>query len=198
MAIDHIGGILFTEVEVLRMIGRLAFPIFAFQLAQGYIHTSNFKKYMFRIWIFALISQVPYMLAFDTYKLNIMFTFIISLFLIDKIAKKEYSWIFPIMVVPFIVDIDYGLYGILLPLGFYLARNKKIVAFFLTCLMVVVYALCMHQVITLYAILGIAIALYFPKQEIKLKMNRYFFYWFYPIHIAILFIIKMILLSLLV
>lgn len=190
MVIDHIGAIIYPDTELFRVIGRLAFPIFAYQLAQGYAHTSNYNKYMFRLWIFAIISQIPYTLAFDTLRLNVMFTFVIALFLIDKVAKKEYYWLFSVLALVYFVEIDYSLYGILLPVAFYIFKDKKMWAFILTSIMTVIYMLYLQQFIVVYALIGIAIALYLPRNEVKVKMNKYFFYWFYPIHISILFGIK--------
>ena len=56
MVIDHIGYALFPEVLLLRIIGRLSLPIFAFLVAEGYHYTRNIKQYMFRIFIFAIIK----------------------------------------------------------------------------------------------------------------------------------------------
>lgn len=197
MVIDHIGALMFTDVEILRMIGRLAFPIFAYQLAQGYRYTSNVNKYMFRLWVFALISQIPFSLAFDTFKLNIMFTFLVSLFLIDKIAKKEYYWLFFVLAIPYFVPIEFSWYGVVLPVVFYLAKDNKAIALALSVALTVLYMVFNHYFIAVYAILGAFIALYFPKHELNIKMNKYFFYWFYPVHLAVLFLIKMILIQLL-
>ena len=63
MLIDHIGGFLIPECSTLfRIIGRIAFPIFAFSLAQGFIKTSNFKKYALRLSFWAVVAQIPFSL----------------------------------------------------------------------------------------------------------------------------------------
>lgn len=84
MLIDHIGHMIFPQYRFLRSIGRLAFPIFAYQLAIGYEKTSSLKDYAKRLFIFGLISQVPYSffspdLAFKPLHLNIMFTLLLGL-----------------------------------------------------------------------------------------------------------------------
>ena len=64
MLTDHVGSILLPQVLILRCMGRLAFPMFAFFIAEGYAHTSNLKKYLLRLFIAAVISHVPYALCF--------------------------------------------------------------------------------------------------------------------------------------
>ena len=75
MFIDHIGYAIFGKLSYFNYIGRLAFPIFAFQISEGYVHTKNLKRYFFRLFLFALISQVPFMLftsiISDKFSLNI-------------------------------------------------------------------------------------------------------------------------------
>ena len=71
MAIDHVGAIMFPDIDLYRIIGRLSFPIFAFLLTEGYVHTRNLKKYFIRLFIFAIIPQIPYSLAFGIDILNI-------------------------------------------------------------------------------------------------------------------------------
>ncbi len=78
MLCDHTGDAIIGHFSFLNLIGRIAFPIFAFQIVQGYMHTHNVKNYAFRLFSFACISQVPFMLFlsifYDTYYLNIFIT----------------------------------------------------------------------------------------------------------------------------
>ena len=79
MLIDHIGYVFFPSVRLLRIIGRLAMPIYCFCVSEGLIHTSSRKNYLLRVIIFALISELPFDFAFNGgFKLgdeNVMFTF---------------------------------------------------------------------------------------------------------------------------
>lgn len=84
MLIDHIGYMYFPNETLFRIIGRLAFPIFAYQIAIGYSKTSNLKKYVFRLSVFAIITQIPYSyfnpnLQFNPLHFNVIFTFILSI-----------------------------------------------------------------------------------------------------------------------
>ena len=83
MVFDHVGDMFFPDMMWLRMVGRLAMPIFAFCITEGYIHTRNRNKYLLRMGIFALVSEVPFDLAFEgniniTHQ-NIMLTFFIAI-----------------------------------------------------------------------------------------------------------------------
>ncbi|WP_312694011.1 TraX family protein, partial [Caproiciproducens sp.] len=64
MLTDHIGAILFPSVLLFRIIGRLSFPLFCFLISEGLLYTANLKGYLERLFFFALISEVPYDLAF--------------------------------------------------------------------------------------------------------------------------------------
>ncbi|MGD9901122.1 MAG: TraX family protein [Spirochaetales bacterium] len=152
MAIDHIGLLFFPELLILRIIGRLAFPIFAYALATGFIKTSNRKRYFLTILIFAFIAQIPYMFLtenanFNPLQFNILFLFayaIIVLYVIEEYKKQRaQNTIFkPLLLlilsivmtlVPVILEhtlqiaFSYATYGVLMVIGFYLFNdfNKK-------------------------------------------------------------------------
>lgn len=162
MIIDHIGYILFPENLIFRIIGRLAFPLFAYQLAVGYSHTKDKKKHILKLLLFAIICQLPFSLMTSLYSTeticNIIFTFVISLLIIYiienfKFYTKKYNEntisfnhknflitlslsIFLTLIVIYI-NVDYSWYGILLPVVFYFTLNKKhlsLICFFILIL----------------------------------------------------------------
>ena len=97
MFIDHIGFLLFPKISILRYFGRLAFPIFAFQLCIGFDNTRSKEKYILRMLAFTFISQLPFWFFIKTAVpnhtplLNIGATFtcaLVALYCIDKIDKN--------------------------------------------------------------------------------------------------------------
>lgn len=96
MLSDHAWSTLFPSQRWMTSIGRIAFPIFAFMTAEGYFHTHNFKKYMLRMFVFALISEIPFNLMMGgsiigPFHQNVMWTFLIALAgmrLLDMIKAK--------------------------------------------------------------------------------------------------------------
>lgn len=94
MLIDHLGAIIFPEIIALRIIGRLAYPIFAFTLSEGCFHTRNRLKHFLLIFVMAIIIQIVYYFAIDDYSLSIFMVFSISIILIylyDYIHKLTSS-----------------------------------------------------------------------------------------------------------
>ena len=95
MFIDHSGYYIMGHFSFFNYIGRIAFPIFAFQISEGYKHTKNLKKYFLRLSLFALISQIPYSLFLlkyhgSPYGLNIFFTLflgLLAIYLYDYVVK---------------------------------------------------------------------------------------------------------------
>ncbi len=134
MFTDHIGYVIFNKSSYFNYIGRFAFPIFAFQISQGYIHTKNIKKYMKRLLIFAVISQIPFILfrssIVDGFAINTIFTLLfglISIYSYDKISKVcGISIGISLGILAEICKFDYGFYGVFLVLLFYIFNNNKI------------------------------------------------------------------------
>lgn len=96
MLCDHLWATLFGTQRWLTAVGRLAFPIFAFMIIEGYYHTSNIKKYMKRLLFFALISEIPfnYMMSggvIGPFHQNVLWTFLIALLLIQLMKKLNFK-----------------------------------------------------------------------------------------------------------
>lgn len=204
MLIDHSGYLIFNGFSFMNYIGRLAFPIFAFLITEGYIHTSNLKKYFFRLIIFAIISQIPYMLLFsNNFTLNILFTLSLGLFAItiyNKLENKLLSSVFVILsaIGAELLHFDYGWFGIAIIFIFYILKNKKIYMnmffIFATFINYLYYfaktSRIEYLLIFLFCSLSlIPINLYNGK---KGKNIKYFLYLFYPLHLMILYLIKLI------
>jgi len=195
MLMDHIGAILYPEISLLRMIGRLSFPIFAFLVVEGFHHTQNIKKYGFRLGIFALISEVPYDLAFrgnviDFYRQNIFFTLflgLVCLWFYHRYRKHQpmvgIISVLLISALSVLLITDYSIYGIMMIFLFDYFRDKRSLA----CIAVGAVNFMMGSTIQGLAILAMPMLLvYNGKKGINLK---YFFYGFYPVHLMVLYIL---------
>lgn len=147
MLCDHSGDAILVKFSFLNLIGRIAFPLFAFQLTQSYIHTKNLKKFIYRLLIFSLVSQIPFTLFLSTfadtyntiqifslnirlYSLNIGFTMLLSVLAIlafDKIENKFCGLGVSLLIVFIsqLLNVDYGAFGVLLILILYIFRNNK-------------------------------------------------------------------------
>lgn len=214
MFIDHVGYVIFGGSSFFNYIGRLAFPIFAFQISEGYTHTKNIKKYVIRLLTFAVISQLPFFLFSNSvregFAINVIFTLLFGLFsiiLYDKTNKilAIISSIF-LGIIAQICKFDYGFYGVIIILLFYIFRNSKplllgsfIVA---TCIRYgyhilyyllattispsIVFSFYMPFVICT-ALASVFIGLYNGK---KGHDSKYLLYLFYPLHLLILYLIN--------
>ena len=96
MLSDHLWASVVPGNQWMTDLGRLTFPIYAFMIAEGYTHTSNAKKYLQRLLIFAAISEIPFNLfysgeLFDPFNQNVLFTFVwglLAIMQVDKIKKN--------------------------------------------------------------------------------------------------------------
>lgn len=197
MLIDHIGHVFFPELTVLRIIGRISFPIFAYLLVEGFFYTKNLKKYMLRLGIFALLSEIPYDLAIrgsvlDVSFQNVFFTLffsILMLWVISKMGKNffRYGVVIATVCICTLLGTDYKIIGPLMIFVFYEYRNQtreKIIFISLILLL-------LSEGIQLTALFALfLIMLHNGEQGPKLKA---FFYTFYPAHLLALYLIQQIL-----
>lgn len=124
MVIDHIGAVMLPQYPILRIIGRIAFPIFAYQLTVGYEHTSDVRRYEWRLLLFAIIAQLPFTLYFATSGASVMVTLLVSLLVMDQVTKRRWYALLLVVLVPYLTHNDYGAFGILLPLIFHWMRRQ--------------------------------------------------------------------------
>lgn len=208
MLIDHTAAVLVSPYDfsmlytIMRLIGRLAFPIFCFLLVEGIHYTSNVKKYLFQLGIFAILSEIPFDLAFhhriydDRYQ-NVFFTLFLGALLIYIMEQLKHNTspytnlkkgicIFVICSIAFFLKTDYGYKGIILILCYYFLYQTSYIK--LIAAAVVIFLLYGFSLEIAAVFSGIPIACYNGKRGLKLK---YIFYLFYPVHLLILFFIKM-------
>lgn len=203
MLLDHIGFVFYSP-SFLRVIGRIAFPIFAFQAVIGYEHTKDKKKHLLKLFIFGLISQIPFSLMHIISKsalaLNVMFTIFLGLLAIsifNEFEKKIDGFIAVILVgiLGLFLRVDYGFFGIMAIFLFYYFRNNKTKAaisfsilFLIRYLLYIIYMDTLYYIFILLATISalIPISLYNKKEGIKTK---YLFYVFYPLHMLIICLI---------
>lgn len=142
MLLDHMWATVTPGNEWMTCIGRIAFPIFAFMIVEGYFHTRSFKKYMIRLLIFAVISEIPFDLMYEgaiiyPYHQNVIWTFLLSLLIIraiEAVKTKHKLWLtilVSVLIVPIgmllgtVAMLDYYGAGVAMVLTFYFFRGRK-------------------------------------------------------------------------
>lgn len=153
MLCDHMWAALFPAEEWLTCVGRVAFPVFAFLLAEGYRHTRDVRRYALRLLAGAVISEVPFNLFYSggtlyPYHQNVLWTFFISLLLmalLDRVRQRfrpvPAALLSAVLVLlGFLLGygtmVDYYGVGVLTVLVFYFFREKNLPCFLgqLVCL----------------------------------------------------------------
>ena len=143
MTVDHVGVLLFPKIYVLRIVGRLAMPLFAWFIAEGMIRTRSPVRYFLRVFTLAVVCQIPYILVEREFYLGILFTFSCSIGIMaivrillyspEKETTREARVLYALGLCAAVafayflctyVKIDYGFLGILLPVSAYLFRGK--------------------------------------------------------------------------
>ena len=198
MFIDHLGAVCFSGMMGFRIIGRLAFPIYCFLLVEGAVHTRNMKKYILRMGIFALISEVPFDLAFYhrlvyTGHQNVFFTLGLGLLAIWFLEHPIEQLDIPDVLYKLLVIIaagliaeffntDYGFTGIAVICIFYYLRGQPQLKY-----PIAVILLAAMGGVEVYAVLAlIPILLYNGQRGRQTKAMQYGFYIFYTAHLLLI------------
>ena len=211
MLCDHVGLLFFPDHEIFRIIGRIAFPIFAYMIAEGCRYTKNRAKYLGMIAAMAIAFQAVYFVAMGSIYQGILVTFslaIITIYSVDGILHAKKLWarlccLLPLGFVAFFVfglphilvgtdfALDYGVWGILLPLIVYFMPSRPWQVGGATCLLLiraVYYGLLANPTrpVQWWSLLVIPLLVLYNGKRGKAKM-KYVFYIFYPAHIVILY-----------
>ena len=221
MTCDHISYVIYRKVSYLNYIGRFAFPIFAFQISEGYTHTRSLMKYSLRLLVFALLSQIPFSLYLSRltngYTLNVFFTLflgLMALLIFDKFSKIEckskflhYSnivigiiCVICLAVIAQVTNCDYGAYGISIIFIFYLLKDHKVLmnlAFIATTFVYYFDRLTSSSNFNIYLISFICTCLSIVIIDLyngKKGLNiKYLLYIFYPVHLLLFYYLTFVL-----
>lgn len=214
MLLDHIGAVILERMIVngvealmlpyvlLRLVGRLAFPIFCFLLVEGFSHTRSKKRYALRLFGFSLISEVPFDLAvkgkvFDPGYQNVFFTLLIGFLAMwafeavkDKLEGQEQRTVYGAYTVvaviaclfAYLIKSDYSAFGVLAIIVMYFYREEKAKSMLFGTAVLVI-----SNVLEIFALVDIVfVAKYNKERGLNLK---YVFYLFYPVHMLVLYLI---------
>lgn len=203
MLIDHIGYSFFPTVLWLRYIGRLAFPIYCFLLAEGAYYTRSPSRYALRLGIGAVLAEIPFdLLFFRTLTLshqNVMLTLLLGFAMLLCMKKTPKLYLQPLWVIPFylaaeFLNTDYSGRGILLIALFYLTRPYHWRFLAQMLMLALLFARPDSSGVlpwTAWAVLAmIPIALYSGRKATSAKWVQTGFYLFYPVHLVLLFLIR--------
>lgn len=210
MTLDHVGAYLFPQVIWLRLVGRLAFPIYAFMIAEGCRYTRSPGRYLGSLAALAVVCQVVSFIAMGSLYQCIMVTFSLSvgLILLIRHARKKktfLSWLWvglgtatvlflcqglPMLLPNTDYAVDYGFVGVMTPVLVYLCAGKLP--------QLIVLALCLTGlsltgwVGQFFSLLTVPLIALYNGTRGKWKL-KWFFYLFYPAHLVLIYLIGMLL-----
>ena len=228
MFIDHAGLLLFPDLEIMRIIGRLAFPIYAYCIAEGFRYTKNRKLYFLRVFILGLICQIVYTVVDRLLYLGILIVFSLSILLMacadsfkqalrgqpsavgQHLARLLHvesiptanervitgcllgAGIFASLLLCLTVDVDYGFFGILLPVftSVFEDRPRRLVMFTATLLALSIDLTSGGFIYQFWCLLAVPLLAMYNGKPGKYRM-KYFFYIFYPAHLVFLYALDM-------
>ena len=208
MLSDHVGKVLLPQYTILQIIGRLAFPIFAFMIAEGCYYTRNKIRYFFTIFLLGAGCQAVYIIWEKSLYMNILLTFSLSIILIfslenyknTKEKRNKILMFFAIIAVLLIAVmlpvilinqgfvIDYGVCGVLLPVVIFYSPSK-IRKLLFSALVLIVLTLDLGGGIQWFSLLSIPLLALYNQKRGKYNIKP-LFYIFYPAHLVVIYLIS--------
>lgn len=195
MTADHIGAVFFPEIPLLRWIGRLAMPVLCFFIGEGLRHTRSPRRYLLRLTGFALLSELPFDLAFyggiEWGHQNVYFTLALGLLALWAIQSRGMEgWLLALTaaLTAELLGCDYGMYGVLLILlldRFHRARSEQLAG---AALLNLAFFGLQTQTLSL-----IALPLLWLYNGKRGRDDRRLFYLYYPAHLCVLGILRFVL-----
>ncbi|MBQ7985640.1 MAG: hypothetical protein IJ304_00025 [Clostridia bacterium] len=206
MTIDHIGLHLFPGIQIFRIIGRLSFPIFAFTFAEGCKYTKNRTRHFLVLCLFAVLCQAVYTYAMNSLYQNILVTLALSALVIYAFdfAKKTRNFLSYVLAIAVLISvfficfilpasvgrgfaIDYGFYGVMLPVLCYLGKTKqeKILLLSMGLLLLAPNI----GTIQLFSLISVPIIALYNETRGKWRMKN-FFYIYYPLHLVVIHFLR--------
>lgn len=201
MTCDHVGLQLLPQMGILRVIGRLALPVYAFLIAEGCRHTRDRRKYLLRLVSLGALCQIVYFLAMGSLYQCILVTFSLSVWLVglgEEYQKGKRLPLFAGLAVTFFLcvvlpelwrgtdfAIDYGLWGVLLPVLCYFGGWKGLTL----GLVMLGLGYGGEQWVALAAV---PLLLLYNGQRGRLNIGK-LFYWYYPVHLVVIYGLSLVL-----
>ena len=204
MCVDHAGLALFPSASAFRCVGRLAFPLYCFLLAQGFAHTRDIRAYARRLLLLACVSEIPFdLLIFgrlsSAMEQNVVFSLLLGL--LALCAARALSArplpcalsILALMLLAMVTQVSFGWLGVALCLAYgYAGGDKKRQALF-TVLLTLLYSGVARGWVTISlcaALSAVPILLYNGRPGPHGKALTFFFYAAYPLHLFALLIVR--------
>ena len=210
MTMDHVGVALFPEIEWLRIVGRLALPIYAYMIAEGCHHTKNMGRYFGSMALLATLCQLVYFFAMGSLYICILVTFSLSIALISllKQAQQKSSFFWNLLLIIGVCgvfflceilpgrlphtdyEIDYGFIGVMIPVCLYATKDKagksQVLLLALVCMSTI------YGGVQWWSLLAAPLLLLYNGRRGKWRL-KWFFYLFYPVHLIAIYGISLIL-----
>ena len=207
MTLDHAGKLLWPGCVWMQVVGRLAFPIFAYMVAEGCTYTKNRKKYLGMMAGLAFVCQLVYLVAMGSLYQSVLVSFTLSIvliYIVDWAKGTGKVWLALVLAVvsygtawflsvelPVVLwrtdyNIDYGFAGIMLVVGIYYAKGR-VAKLAMATVMLAALGITFEG-IQWYGLLALPLLALYGGERGKYKL-KYLFYIYYPAHLAVVYLI---------